>query len=239
MTLDELKEFSETDDGKAVMSSFMEETGYRSKDDVQGLENKKNELLGKLKKSTDSNRSVLELFKKYDIIDNEDLEGKLTTLASAKSNETDVQKMQRRLEIIEKAAKESDERANMEKSKRATSEKKAQIQSALKEIHVDDVSFDILLPYFDRMVKTEEDENGKINLIVESGEGSSPFSSFVDEWSKTDKAKQFIKAPSNRGGGSGGPGNASGGQSMTLEQISQMPNRNDRLAAMAELGANG
>ena len=193
--------------------------------------------MGKLKKATESNRSVLDLFQKYDIIDTEDLESKLTTLASAKSTETDLEKLQRRLEIIEKTAKEAEERANMEKSKRANSEKKAQIQSALKKVHVDDVSFEILLPYFDRMVKTEEDDAGRINLIVESDDGSSPFSSFIDEWSKTEKAKQFIKAPANRGGGAGGPGGVSSGLNMTEEQIAKLPTRAERLKAMDELGA--
>ena len=90
------------------------------------------------------------------------------------------------------------------------------------------------MPYFDRLVKVE-DEDGKINLVVDSDDGPSPFNSFVDEWSKTDKAKQFIKAPNNSGGGASGPGGVNS-SNMTLEQIAAMPNREDRLKAMSELG---
>lgn len=236
MTIEELKEFAGTEDGAAIVADFMKDAGYLSKDDISGLENKKNELLGKLKKAQGEKEATLKLFEKYDIVDTEDLGSKLATLANAQSNESDVEKLQRRLEIIEKSAKAAEDRANAEKVLRTASEKKAQIVSALKEAHVNDESFDVLLPYFDRLVKTEE-ADGKINLIVDSDDGPSPFNSFVDEWTKSDKAKQFIKAPSNSGGGAGGPGGSSSAN-MTMEQIATMPNREDRLKAMAELGQN-
>jgi hypothetical protein len=235
MTLDELKEFAASDDGKSIMASYLEESGYKSKDDIQGLVNKNGELLGKLKKANEANNSTLEVFNKYDIVDSEDLAGKLATLASAQSNESELEKVARRLEIIEKTAKEAESRAASEKALRAESEKKAQIVTALKNAHVDDASFDYLMPYFGGIAKIEE-ADGKINLVVDSDDGSSPFNSFVDEWSKTDKAKQFIKAPSNSGGGSGGPGAGSSGTTKTLEDIAQIADRDERLKAMAELG---
>jgi hypothetical protein len=91
------------------------------------------------------------------------------------------------------------------------------------------------MPYFDRLVKVE-DEDGEINLVVESDDGQSPFKSFVEDWSKTEKAKAFIKAPANRGGGAGGPGGNGGGK-LTLDDIEKMPDREARLKAMADLGA--
>ena len=231
----ELQEFMGTDDGKSAVSKWLEETGYRSKDDITGLENKKNELLGKLKRANDDKAGLLDVFKKYDIVDSEDLAGKLATLASARSNESDLEKMVRRLEIIEKTAEVDKKAAETEKALRVNSEKKGGILSALKNAHVDDASFDFLVPYFDNIVKAQE-ADGKVNLVVESDDGSSPLNSFIDEWSKTDKAKQFIKAPSNSGGGSGGPGGGSSGTAKTLEDIAAMPNREDRLKAMESLG---
>jgi len=79
--------------------------------------------------------------------------------------------------------------------------------------------------------------DGKINLIVESDDGPSPFSTFVDVWSKTDKAKQFIKAPANSGGGAGGPGGSSNQGNMTLEQIAKLPSRAERNKAMDQLAS--
>ncbi len=103
MTKDEFKEFADSEDGKSTMASYLEESGYKSADDIQGLVNKNGELLGKLKKSNESNNSLLETFKKYDIIDGEDLGEKLATLAGAKSKETELEKLSRRFEILEKS----------------------------------------------------------------------------------------------------------------------------------------
>jgi len=89
MTIDELKEFAGTEDGAKVVAEYMTESGYRSKDDITGLENKKNELLGKLKKAQGDKEATLKLFEKYDIVDTDDLDGKLATLAKAQSNESD------------------------------------------------------------------------------------------------------------------------------------------------------
>jgi len=238
MTKDELKEFAASEDGSAIMAEFLQEAGYRSTESVQGLENKKNELLGKLKKASDKNKAIDQLFQEYDIVDAEDLSSKLATLAGAKEKESDLEKLQRRLEIIEKTASEADKKAAEERARRVSSEKRAGIVSALKNAHVDDVSFDMLIPYFDGLVTAEEDEAGKVSLFVDSDTGQSPLNSFVDEWSKTDKAKQFIKAPSNSGGGSGGPGTGGSGKQRTLEDISKIADRDERLKALKELGVS-
>jgi len=234
--ISELKEFIESEDGKAAVDGWLTESGYKSADDISGLENKKNELLGKLKKANEFKSSVDSLFKQHNIVDSDDLAGKLATLADAQTNESDHEKTVRRLEILEKTYAEAEKRAESEKTLRVESEKKAQILSALKNAHVDDGSIDIVTPYFTRMVKNEE-VGGKINLIVDTDDGPSPIDAFVEAWSKTDKAKPFIKAPSNTGGGATTPGGSSPAQ-LTQEQIAAIPDRKVRLEKMAELVKN-
>lgn len=236
-TLAELKEFANSDEGKAVIASFVDESGYKTADDIAGLERKKNELLEKVAKANGDKKTITELYDKYGIIDSDDLAAKLATLADAGAKGSELEKLQRRFDAIERAAKQAEERAASEKALRAESEKRSQILSGLKEAHVNDESIDVLIPYFERLVKAEEGDGGKISLVVDTDAGPSPFKSYVQDWSKTDKAKTFIKAPANKGGGSGGPGGD--GMVMTEEQIAAMPNRKDRLEAMAKLAATG
>jgi hypothetical protein len=232
MGLKELGEFVDSEDA-AVVTEYLASKGYKTAEDIAGLERKKDELLEKVSKGQANKKATTELFDKYKIVDLDDLSVKLATLAGAQEKESDLENMARRLKLIEQTAEEDKERAGQEKALRVNSEKKSQILSALKGVHVDDVSLDLLSPYFANKVNIEE-ENGKINLVVTTDDGSSPLKSFIEDWSKTDEAKRYIKAPANFGGGSNGSGGG-GGVVMTQEQIAALPNRNDRLKAMAEL----
>ena len=234
----ELAEFMESDEGKEAVSGWLKESGFRSAEDVTGLEHKKDELLGKGAKSQADKKALNELYKKYGVIDADDLDLKLAMLEGAEAKGTEMEKLQRRLEIIEKTAKDSDARAEKEKALRADSEKRAQIISALKGADVNGDSIDVLLPYFSGQIKVDEDENGKINLIVDTDDGPSPLNTFVEAWSKTDKAKIYINAPGNSGAGSSGAGSGATGQQKTYEQINDIPDRQERLKEMAKLAAN-
>jgi len=231
----ELNEFIGSDEGKTAVSDWLKEAGYRSAEDIAGLERKKDELLGKVSKSQKDKAALTEVFDKYGIVDIEDLGGKLTTLAGSESKLSDFDKLQRKIEVIEKTAKDAEDRATRAQALRANSEKKAQIVQALKGAHVNDDSIDVLLPFFTGKVKVEEDDTGKINLVVDSDSGSSPFSSYVEEWIKSDQAKSFIKAPGNSGAGASSPGSGGKSGNMTIDEINNLPSRTERLKAMAEL----
>ena len=235
MTKDEFKEFADSDEGK----DFLAESGFKSAEDIAGLSRKNEELLGKVAKSQKAKAQLTEVYDKFGIIDAEDLKAKLATLEKSEETASDHDKLQRRLEIVEKAAKDADERAKVEKALRADSEKRAQITSGMKGVHVNDASFDVLMPYFSQRAKVTESDNGTINLVVESDDGSSPFNSYIEEWSKTDNAKQFIRAPGNSGAGASGPGSGSNSGNMTMEEIARIPNRQERLKAMDKLEESG
>lgn len=228
--INELKEFLGTDEGKAAFT----EAGYRDSESIAGLENKKNELLGKVKRNQEDKQKIIDVYKKYDIIDEKDLAEKLGTISKSKANETELEKAMRRIEIIEKTANEANERASLEKSRRATSEKKAQIITALKEAHVNDVSLEVLESFFSGITEVEEDESGKISVIVQSDDGQSPLKSYIKDWSKTEQAKSFIRAPGNSGGGASGSSTGSE-QSDNLEEIAKLPEE-QRIKRLTELG---
>lgn len=231
----ELNEFMERDDGKSAVSEWLKESGYRSADDVSGLEHKKDELLGKVAKSQKDKAALNALYTKHGIIDFDDLDVKLAQLKGAEEKGTELEKMQRRLEIIEKTAKDADARASREKVLRADSEKRAQIISALKGAHVNDDSIDILMPYFSGQVKIDEDDEGGINLTIETTDGPSPLKAYVDAWSKTDKAKIYINAPGNSGAGAAGAGASGGAAEADLAKIEKLP-QSKRIEAYKRLG---
>ena len=231
----ELDEFMENEEGKSIVSGWLKEAGYRSAEDIAGLEHKKDELLGKVAKSQKDKAALNELYTKHGIVDADDLSLKLAMLEGAEAKGTEMEKLQRRLEIIEKTAKDADARASREKALRADSEKRAQIISALKGAHVNDDSIDILMPYFSGQVKIDEDDNGNINLTVETVDGPSPLKAYVDTWSKTDKAKIYINAPGNSGAGSTGAGGSGTAAETDLAKIEKLPQA-ERMKAYKELG---
>ena len=230
----ELDEFMENEEGKTIVSGWLKEAGYRSADDIAGLEHKKDELLGKVAKSQKDKAALNELYTKHGIVDADDLDLKLAMLEGAEAKGTEMEKLQRRLEIIEKAAETDKKLAETERALRVSSEKKAQILSELKKAHVNDESFDYLMPYFNGLVKAE-DEDGKINLFVDTGDGPSPLNTFIETWSKTDNAKQFIKAPGNSGAGSTGAGGSGTAAETDLAKIEKLPPA-ERMKAYKELG---
>ena len=64
----ELTEFMESEEGKTAVSGWLKESGFRSADDITGLEHKKDELLGKVAKSQADKKVLNELYKKYPAI---------------------------------------------------------------------------------------------------------------------------------------------------------------------------
>lgn len=235
MTADDLKEAWGTEDGKAAIAEFLAGQGFKAEDEVQGLINKRDELLGKLNKAKTEKNAFHETLVKYGIADVEDLGGKLAKLEAADASLSDLEKLQRRIEIMERESAEAKESAKKANNLRMSAEKKAQITAAMKEAHVDDESFDVLYDHFDKIAKVA-DEDGNLTIVVETDDGQSPIKSFIGDWSKTDKAKRFVKAAANGGGGAHGPG-AAGGSQMSLDDIEKIQDRTARMEALEKFGA--
>ena len=51
MTEAEFQEFAESEEGKALVNGYVSKAGYKSAEEIAGLERKKDELLGKVSKS--------------------------------------------------------------------------------------------------------------------------------------------------------------------------------------------
>lgn len=220
MEIDEVKEAFETEEGKALITEYLkahgEEIGYIPKENIDGLVSKKNELLGKLaqlKKRTvgDDEKLLLDTLRELGIMDIESLKG-------LKEKETGKSEAELKAVKFERENKELADRLKKESEARKTAEKRFSLIRELEALNVDPETMPVLLDHFDKRTGAEE-EDGKIKIVGFDTDGLSlPLNSFIKEWSKTEAAKRFIRAPESTGGGSGGPG-SSGASTITRKDF--------------------
>jgi len=220
---DEIQEYFNSDDGKAVFEELLKNEiankGYKAPEEITGLSNKNRELLA--------------------IMDVEDLDNFLSTSPQKKTESEEInrklQRLERELEAERKSKADYETALKQQKEKFFNAEKQTAILKALSAVGVDESATDVLSVYFDRLAKVEEDETGNLSILADDGVQSKSLIDYVSEWSKTDKAKNYIKATSNAGAGTVGSKLQSKAK-MTREQIAQLPDRAERYKAMKENG---
>lgn len=244
ITKEQIQEYLNSDEGKAVFAEVfnaeIQARGYKAPDEITGLANKNRELLGEIVKLKNSKKDdpLLTTLQKYAINDIEDLENVLSTTTTTKGKADEVERMAKRLEreldTERKAKAETEKALNSIKSRFHSAEKQRAILHSLAEHGIDESAHDILSVYFDRYAKVEEDENGNISILADDGAQSLPLRDYIKQWSTTDKAKNYIKAPVNAGGGTS-TGSAQGNK-MTMEQIAQLTDPVQIAKALKENG---
>jgi hypothetical protein len=230
ITKEQLQEYSNTDEGKQLFSELMKaqakELGYVTPDEVQGLINKRNELLDKVKalKNEKNSDPLLTNLQKHGIYDVNDLESLLSTSPSGKKSdeiESKLKQFERELGQERKAKLELESSLNKQRERFHNAEKQSAILKALGAAGIDESAHDILSVYFDRIAKVEEDDTGKLNILADDGEQSLGLHDYISKWSQTDKAKNYKKAPVNSGAGTSTGGKLS--PKMTMEEIALLP----------------
>ena len=217
MEIDKVKEAMKTEEGRAAVQDFLKDNagdlGFVSKDDVDGLVNKKNELLGKLAKMkkntvTDDERALVDTLREYGIMDIEGLKGLKEKEEGKSQAEIELAKMKRDYPELKT-------RFEKEHEARKKAEKRFSLIRELEALNVDPETMDVLVDYFDKKTGAEIEDDGKIKIVGYDADGLSlPLQSFIKDWSKTEQAKRFIRAPESSGGGSGGPGGTTEGTTM-------------------------
>lgn len=244
---DEIQEYFNSDDGKAVFEELLKNEiankGYKAPEEITGLSNKNRELLAEIAKKNEkikkSDEKYLTILQKHGIMDVEDLDNFLSTSPQKKTESEEInrklQRLERELEAERKSKADYETALKQQKEKFFNAEKQTAILKALSAVGVDESATDVLSVYFDRLAKVEEDETGNLSILADDGVQSKSLIDYVSEWSKTDKAKNYIKATSNAGAGTVGSKLQSKAK-MTREQIAQLPDRAERYKAMKENG---
>ena len=238
MNKEELQEFLNTDEGKEVFNAAFEskikEEGYKSSDDVAGLVAKKNELLGKVTKHqkekhlTETHKNILDKLSEHDITDIDELEElfsskKLPQDQNPQGNdfEKQLKRLTKQMDLLKEENLKSKNLATEERNKRIQSQRDTILTTALNKVNVKGEALAILRDHFDKKIMIEETEKGEVNFLANDSEGLNPdINTYIDEWSKTDAAKDFLQKPANRG--SGANLNNSNSRSMTRKEFQNL-----------------
>lgn len=221
---EEFKEFLESEEGQKfldnALSEKVKENGYKSQEEVQGLVNKNKELLGKVKKAKDSSisedsKKLLNMLNEHEITDEEELSNFLEKSTESTKGSDDLgrqfKRLQKDFENLTTQLNMEKERANMEHEMRISSEQKVVLTTALKKAGVKENAFDMTYAYFNGLTAKEMNEDGSFSFVAKDAEGLSPdITKYIDEWSQSDNAKEFIQQPINQGAGNPLGGNSKG-----------------------------
>lgn len=219
-----LEELLSDEETKAELESELSEwaksQGYKSPDEVEGLVKKKDELLSKISKlnrgqTTEEQRQILEALNE---VGYESADEVIAALSGNKKGDD----LERQLKRIKKEAEENRTLYEQERQQRISYAKDNAITQALKKAGVKDSAFDMAFAYFDRLAEVEE-VDGKLKIVAKDSEGLGPsIDSFIEEWSKTDAAKDYVQQAANKGAGvtgDDGSGRGASGKTMTLAEF--------------------
>ena len=234
-----MEEMGEEDKQSILEQEFMTNA------DIEPLVSNKDKLLKELKdaktklkanKMDENDTELLQLLKNYGIMQKEELD---TIVSSGTSDLEKSQLDNKRLTAqLEKAMKDSElikTSFESERTQRLATAKKNAINSELSKLNIIPDSMDILTSYFDNKLSANLSDDGSVN-VVSNDDDITSINDVFSTWSETEQSKNFIKAPTNNGGGASGANGNGGGDKLTLEQIAQIPNQTERLKAMNDNG---
>jgi len=221
------------------------ETELMTNSDIEPLVSNKDKLLKELKdaknklkanKIDDNDKELLQLLNNYGIMQKEELD----TLVSSGTNDLEKSQLdnKRLTAQLEKAMKDSElikTNFESERGQRLAVAKKNAINSELSKLNIIPDSMDILTSYFDNKLTAQLSDDGSVS-VVSSDDEVTGINDVFSTWSETEQSKNFIKAPTNNGGGANGTNAGAGGAKLTLEQIAEIPNQTERLKAMSDAG---
>jgi len=244
MNEQEFQEFATSQEGNALMTSYIEKSGFKKPEDISGLVSKNKELLGKLsetKVKSETLKKVESILKGFSIEDPSDLEQILSAFQESKGTQGKDKELLSRYErdLKREQAEKAELASKYEtmRNKRLTTERTSQILKSLKDVNVSNEALDFLLPYFEKLTEVEENEDGELKIYAKDDQGLSPsIEQYIKDWSKSEKAKSFVRAAVNTGGNSGSQIKGGNSAPMTLDEIEKLPTREARLAAMEKAG---
>lgn len=231
-----LNEWVETDEGKeffnGMFSTYAQQKGYKSPEDIEGLLKNRDKLLGQVTKlnrenTTKEQQEILRIIAENDLDDPEILENIISSKQENGKVKDDfaiqLRRMEKKIETIENEKIQLSEKAQSERQKRMKTIKENAITKALKKTNVKDKAFDFLYDYFEKRAEIEEGDDDSPSIIALDSEGLRPsIDKYIEQWSKTEDATDFINKPVNKGAGMSGS-SATGSKIMLRDAFESLP----------------
>ena len=234
--LDNFNSLSEEEQTEALNND------YKTPEDVQGLKDGRDRLIvknKKLQKSTvdEGTKELLEYLSDKEISSKEDLNGLFETSTEDKNKTSkEFDKYKKMLDREKEANSRIKDDLAKERNIRMSTEKINVINKELSKYELASGTKDVLLDYFSNKSTVELDsDTGALNVVSKDDELSS-MSEVISEWSKTDKAVNFLKAPANVGAGSNQRDKTNSTEKMSAEEIAKVPDRQERIRLMDKHG---
>jgi len=193
MTPEEFKEFMQDEKNQETFKGIVSALGYTSEEEVKGLIDKKDELLGQLRKVKDERESLKKRLDEIDIDEYIDLKN-----SKAKTPDKD-NDLARKLEKLN---------ADLEAERKARADIEAEYNNSLisqaltAEIadKFDPAHRAILTNAFLGKAKIETD-NGKKTVVIDDGKYGLPVNEFFKSFAESDQGKPYLIKPVNAGAG--------------------------------------
>lgn len=231
MTLEEFQEFLKDDGNRQVFIEVAKSIGFESQEEIQGLRNKRDELLGTNKKMKEKIAEYEKMLDKIDIEEYNDLKLKNDN----KSQGDEFSKLQREF----KKLSETYEKVNSEKTaleaEYNNSIISSTISSILDEVGIDPVHKGLLTTAYKGKAKIERDDSGRNVIIDDEGGLGLPAKEFFKKFVETETGKIYVRQPENRGASSGNIKPSGSVKTMKLSDFNTMLPK-DRASFMASGG---
>jgi hypothetical protein len=217
----ELKELLEDEETKGQIIEWAKEQGFKAPDEIEGLVNKKNELLEKLAKTkqnqlTDEQRRILDALRENGFESADDLQDAF----SKSGKKDDSEKVDRTIKQLQKQLEDVQSKYSNERTTRLTMEKSSAIEKAMDKAGIRPDARDLVRAYFDKKAIVEETDKG-VSIIAQDDEGlGPPISDYVENWAKSDAGKNYVQKPVNIGAGVAGAGDVSTKTVFTRQELS-------------------
>lgn len=218
----DLQEFLKDESNKEQFVQVIKELGYESPEEVKGLKDKKDELLGKLSKQ----KSTLSEYEKK-LEEKEKMLDKFNTLDYT---ETDKGKGSDELSVYKRKAAKLEEDFNLTKNQRDALEAELNstlirntLLSTLDEVGIDAVHKNLIISAHLNKAKVEVSDN-KREVVIDDGDGLGlPAKDYFKKFVESETGKVYIKQPVNAGSGASKYSGSGSNKTVTEQEFKDMP----------------
>lgn len=221
LTQEEIRDFFQKEENKELFTEVAKSMEYQSKEDIDGLVNKKNQLLGEVRNYKDKFNEAQKRLDEFD------LDGYNSYIESQKSQgqgseSTSIQRENKKLADL--LAKEQANREKFENNFKKIV-KRDELQKAYRDNNIDPKHYDLLLDAHLSKAKVEIEENGN-NVYFDDGEGLGlPVNEHIKKWIENGTGKEYLTKPENSGANSRSF-SSGGSKTMSQSEFNNLSNAN-------------
>jgi len=194
MEFTDLQDFISKEENKDQFVKLVKELGFESKEEVSGLRNKRDELLGVNKKLKEKNQEYEKMLDKIDVEEYYDLKNK--------SGDPEINKIKREAEKYKsdyETLKQDREALEAELSNTLV---KSTLSGTLDEIGIDPKHKNLIISAHIGKAKVEKTDSGR-TVLIDDGDGLGlPINDYFKKFAESETGKVYLKQPENKGANS-------------------------------------